>query len=270
MPTNKTLSILFFGDIVGKPGRRALTAILPDLKKKLQPDLTIANAENLAHGIGVTQKTLDECMHAGVELFTSGNHIWKKLAVEEIFKSKSAPLLRPANYPCDMPGTGHQIITVGEKKLLVINLNGNVFIEDEFTSPFHAIDAILKQHSNDDYAGVFIDFHAEATSEKVAFGWYADGRVSAILGTHTHVVTADETILPQGTAYQTDVGMVGLKESVIGIDKDIIIEKFLTEKSKAHDISEHGTCIINATLITIDPQTRKATSIKRIFNEVTV
>ncbi len=270
MPTKDTLTILFFGDIVGKPGRRALAAILPDLKKELHPDLTIANAENLAHGVGVTQKTLDECMQAGINFFTSGNHIWKKPVVENIFKSQSAPLLRPANYPTDMPGYGHQIVNIGEKKLLVVNLNGKVFIEDEFTCPFHAIDAILDQYSNDDYAGVFVDFHAEATSEKIAFGWYTDGRITAMLGTHTHIVTADETVLPQGTAYQTDVGMVGLKESVIGVDKDIIIEKFLTGKSKAHDIPEHGNCIVNATMITIDPQTRKALSIKRIFNEVTV
>lgn len=264
------LKILFFGDIVGKPGRRAVATVLPQLKEEYQPDLTIANAENLAHGVGVTRKTLDECQKAGVDFFTSGNHIFKKPDVYEIFKDAGAPLIRPANYPDEVPGHGYQTILVGTKSVLVINLNGQVFIEEQFSNPFHAVDAILGEHKKEELAGILVDFHAEATSEKVAFGWYLDGRVSAVIGTHTHVPTADATILPHGTAYLTDVGMVGLKDSVIGVDKNIIVQKFLGQEGLAHDISEHGRCVVNATLISIDPESQKTKKFEKIYREITV
>ena len=270
MPDNDSIRILFIGDIVGKPGRKALTAALPSIQQKHAPDVTIANAENIAHGLGVTQKTLDECRHAGIDFFTSGNHIWKKPNVLELFHDDEIPLIRPANYPEDAKGKGYKTVMVGEKKLLVINLNGQVFIEDKFSSPFTAIDKILKKEDISDYAGIIIDFHAEATSEKVAFGWYVDGRVSAVLGTHTHIQTADEKVLPKGTGYISDVGMTGLKESVIGIDKDIILNNFTQEKTIAHDIPDHGQCIINAVLVDIDASNQQTTSIERVYHEVEV
>jgi 2',3'-cyclic-nucleotide 2'-phosphodiesterase len=254
----------------GKPGRKAVALVLPELKKKYQPDVTIANAENLAHGVGVTQKTLDECRAAGIDFFTSGNHIWRKEEVNEMLSNPAIPLIRPDNYPPGMAGTGHKILTLGKHSLLVINLNGRVFIDGDFASPFQAIDDILRHYADTDIHGTLVDFHAEATSEKVAFGHHVDGRVAAVLGTHTHVPTADERILPGGTAYITDVGMAGLKDSVIGVDKDIIIEKFVTEKGRAHDITDHGRCVVNAVFVTIDPQSRRAEHIERVYREAEV
>ncbi|MFH1207224.1 MAG: TIGR00282 family metallophosphoesterase [Patescibacteria group bacterium] len=266
----KTLSILFFGDIVGKPGRKALAAVLPGIKKELQPDLVIANAENIAHGIGITSKTLNECRQAGVDFFTSGNHAFKKPDVLNIFADPDAPLIRPANFLEQESGAGFRAITIGKMSLLVVNLNGQVFIEEKFSSPFAAIDQILAQRHDTELAGVFVDLHAEATSEKVAFGWHVDGRVSAVIGTHTHIPTADEKILPKGTAYITDAGMVGLKESVIGVDKDIILNNFTNTETTAHDIPDYGACVVNAVLVTIDPATRKATDIRRIHREISI
>jgi metallophosphoesterase (TIGR00282 family) len=270
MPEKDEIRILFVGDIVGKPGRKAVAQILPALKPQYQPDITIANAENLAHGVGVTQKTLDECLSAGIDFFTSGNHIWHKDEVKEILKNPDAPLIRPANYPPSMSGQGYKVLALGKYSLLVINLNGRVFIDGDLASPFQTVDDILNHYANTTIHGILVDFHAEATSEKVAFGHHVDGRVAAVLGTHTHIPTADETILPHGTAYITDVGMVGLKDSVIGVDKDIIIEKFLTEKGRAHDITDQGTCVINAVLVVIDTQTKKAKHIERILRETNV
>ncbi|MDD5040485.1 MAG: TIGR00282 family metallophosphoesterase [Patescibacteria group bacterium] len=269
MPT-KEFKVLFFGDIVGKPGRKALAAVLPELKKTYQPTVVIANAENLGHGVGVTRKTLEECQHAGVDLFTSGNHIWKKPEVYEIFEKGDVPLIRPANFPGDQPGSGHTVISLGSYALLVINLNGQVFIDEQFENPFHAFDHIIGMYSPGDLNGIIVDLHAEATSEKVAFGWHADGRASAVLGTHTHIPTADTALLPNGTAYQTDVGMVGLKESVIGVDKDIVLNNFTKETQRSHDIPDHGACIVNGTLVTINPATRYAEAIERVYREATV
>ncbi|XOU94385.1 MAG: TIGR00282 family metallophosphoesterase [Candidatus Kerfeldbacteria bacterium] len=270
MPDNKEIKILFFGDIVGKPGRKAVTKIIPELKKELKPDLIIANVENLAHGIGITQKTIDQMLEAEIDFFTSGNHIWGKPAAYEILDNPDMPIIRPANYPDDSPGKGYKTILVGTKSFMIINMHGQVFIEDDLSNPFKKIDQILADVNVDELAGIFVDFHAEATSEKVAFGWHLDGRVSAVLGTHTHVTTADSKILPNGTAYQSDVGMNGLRDSIIGIDKDIILHNFTAPETKAHDISDTGLCAINATLITIDSTTRKSTNITRIYKEINV
>lgn len=269
MSKKNSITILFFGDIVGKPGRRAVAAVLPELQQELSPDLVIANAENLAHGVGVTRKTLEEMRVSGIDFFTSGNHIWSKPEVYEIFQDIEYPLIRPANYGPKSPGRGYQLIPVGKEQLLVVNLHGQVFIEEELDNPFHALDAILGQ-VQEPYAGIIVDFHAEATSEKSAFGWHADGRVSAVLGTHTHVPTADDRILPHGTAFISDVGMCGLRDSVIGVDTEIILDKFLQKNSRAHDIADHGDCVVNAVQITIDPDTKKATSLTRHQKFVTI
>lgn len=268
--SNQTIRILFFGDVVGKPGRKALIAVLPELKSQYRPHLTIANAENLAHGVGVTKKTLDECRRAGVDFFTSGNHIWDKPEAYQLFEAADVPLLRPANYGGNVPGTGHRLIPIGTQQILVINLNGTVFIQENFSNPFHAIDAILEEHRGLSLAGTIVDLHAEATSEKTALGWYLDGRVSALLGTHTHIQTADERILPKGTAYITDVGMVGLRDSVIGVEREVIIANFLKQEHSAERIPDRGTCIINAVSLELDPTTCRAVSITRITKEVVV
>ena len=265
------MKILFFGDIVGKIGRGAIKKVLPQLKKELEPDLVMANVENLAHGKGVTKKTLREVKDAGIDIFTSGNHIWKQNEVFEIFQEKDCMLLRPANYPPNVPGKGYKIFEVGTRSILVVNLIGRVFFKDEFDCPFRKIDEILKEfEKKKNLSGIIVDFHAEATSEKVAFGWYVDGRVSVVLGTHTHIPTADGQILPQGTAYITDVGMVGAKESVIGVQKEIIIQNFLTQIGKSHEIPKQGICTVNAVLVEIDPETKRAIDIKRIDREVEI
>ncbi len=270
MPDNKEIKILFFGDIVGKPGRKAISKIIPELKKELNPDLIIANVENLAHGTGITQKTIDQMLNVGIDFFTSGNHIWSKPVAYEILDNPDIPIIRPANYPDDSPGVGHKTILVGTKSVMIINLHGQVFIEDDLTNPFHKIDKILTDANLDNLSAIFVYFHAEATSEKVGFGWYLDGRVSVVVGTHTHIATADNRILPGGTAYQTDVGMNGLRDSVIGIDKDVILHNFTSSESKAHEISESGICSINASLISINPTTKKSTKITRIYREIDV
>ena len=265
------IKILFFGDIVGKIGRKGLKKALSELKEKYQPDLVIANAENLAHGLGVTEKTLNEMLEAGVDFFTSGNHVWKKPMVEEIFAEDKIPLIRPANYPEETSGKGYKTLKVGGRKLIVLNLMGRVFIEEiELTCPFKKADEIIEECKKEKADIIIVDIHAEATSEKVAMGWYLDGRVAAVLGTHTHIPTADCQILPKGTAYVTDIGMVGAKDSVIGVDKEVIIENFLEEDHLPHEIPEEGDCIINSVLVEIEPKTNKATKIERIDLEVKI
>ncbi|PIY96667.1 MAG: TIGR00282 family metallophosphoesterase [Candidatus Kerfeldbacteria bacterium CG_4_10_14_0_8_um_filter_42_10] len=264
------LKILFFGDIVGKIGRKAIRLAIPILKKRYGPDLIIANIENLAHGKGITEKTLNEVKESGIDIFTSGNHIFKREEGLDLLANKDSLVIRPANYPEGTAGYGEKLVEIGTKKLLVINLIGRVFFEEDFDSPFKKLDEILETHTKDDLSGIIIDFHAEATSEKVALGWYADGRVSAVLGTHTHIPTADAKILPKGTAYITDIGMVGPKESVLGVKKEIIIEKFLKDLPIIFDIPEEGIVQINAVLITIDTKTKKAKKIELIDQEISI
>jgi len=264
------MKILFFGDIIGKIGRKAIRAVLPEMKKEYQPDLVIANVENLAHGTGVTSKTLQELIEAGVDVFTSGNHIFKKPEALDLLSAKDSVLLRPANYLTALPGSGYKIVAVGSRSLLVVNLLGRVFMKEEFACPFLEIDKILAEVNQENLAGVIVDFHAEATSEKNAFGWYVAGRVSAVLGTHTHVPTADERILPQGTAYISDVGMVGATDSVIGDKKEPIIESFLSGKNHTIEIPEEGEVEVDAVLLEIDPKTRKATKFCRVDRKIKV
>lgn len=231
----------------------------------------MANAENIAHGIGITQKTLTECRQAGIDFFTGGNHILKKPAAAELLDDPDIPLIRPANFEMPTPGLGWKTIPAGKKPLLVLNLNGRVFMEQGFADPFTVFDDIYAQLQPNELAGIIVDFHAEATSEKIAFGWHVDSRVSAVLGTHTHIPTADERILTNGTAYITDVGMVGIRDSVLGVDKDIILHNFLNpSERKPHDIPRSGLCLINAVLLTINTDSRQAESIQRITKQITI
>lgn len=261
------MKILFIGDIVGKGGRRTVTRLLPDIKKKENIDIVIANAENIAHGTGVTRKTLNEMLQAGVDVFTSGNHIFSKPEANELVEDKEMKLLRPANYE-KRPGKGMMHIPVGKETLTIINLEGRAFMNEvDVANPFTMIDDLLAdpevQHTN----AIFVDFHAEATSEKVAFGWLVDGRVSCVVGTHTHIATADQEVLPEGTAYVTDVGMTGPHHSVIGVDKNVIVSSFVEEEKKRHIIPETGKMRFNSIIVDIDGTTKKAKSIKR-FDQV--
>ncbi|MBN1325520.1 TIGR00282 family metallophosphoesterase [Candidatus Falkowbacteria bacterium] len=258
------IKIVFLGDIFGKIGRKGVIKLLPTLKKEYRPDFIIANAENLAHGHGITRSSLQEMLAAGINFFTSGNHIFDKPDGEFILAEKDAPIIRPANYIEEMPGQGEKILNIGEKKLLVVNLMGRVFFTENYKNPFKTVEELLKKYKNEDLAGIIVDFHAEATSEKVALGYFLDGQVSAIIGTHTHIQTADEKILNNGSAYISDVGMIGAKESVIGLDKDQVVQNFINEAGMSADIPESGQCIINGIYLEIDSKTKKAIKIKRI------
>lgn len=257
------MKVLFFGDIVGRVGRRALASVLPDLKAKYQPDAIIANVENLAHGKGVTVKTLIEVKELGIDGFTSGNHVWKKEEVVAAAAASGVLLATPLNDPRTPDGHGYIKLNVAGLELLVVNLLGRIFMkETDLTCPFRAMDYLLA--ANASFKGpIILDFHAEATSEKVALGWYLNGRVGAVLGTHTHVPTADYKLLPQGTAYVTDLGMVGPADSVLGVTKELIIAKFLTNGPIIFDYPEDGPAEVNAVLLEFDAS-NKAVRLEKI------
>ena len=219
------MKILLIGDVVAKLGRKAVGEVLPDLIKKEKIDLVIANVENLSHGKGITEKSVDELRNAGVDIMTSGNHIWFKEDFTEVL-SKDPTIIRPANYPADTAGYGFTYAKVGREKVLIINLIGNQMMNEPTDEPYRTVDAILLDQVEKEKPNfIIVDFHAEVTSEKVAMGWYLDGRASVVFGTHTHVPTADIRILPKGTGFVSDVGMTGAADSVLGVRPDIIIKK---------------------------------------------
>lgn len=264
------LTILFIGDVVGKLGRRCVAKVLPELREEYRPDLVIANAENLAHGKGVTSDTFRELTDAGVQFCTSGNHVFSKVEAVALLGRKDVPLIRPANYPPGTPGEGSRVIEVGSRKVLILNLQGRVFMNEGVDDPFRAFEAALAAHEDEKPTVTIVDFHAEATSEKVAFGWFAEGKVSAVVGTHTHVATADEWVLPKGTAYVTDVGMCGGRDTVIGRSKDEVLQKFQSVVGTKFDLPDEGHCRFNSVLIEVDPVTGKARDIERIDREVVI
>jgi len=257
------MTILFFGDVVGRPGRLAMKKILPELAKAYRPDLIIANCENLAHGKGITNSALDDLRQAGVEIFTSGNHIFSQKQAIDILSREDSDVLRPANYPPNVPGKGYKILEVGARKVAVVNLVGRVFFKEDFDCPFRAAAAILAELKEKKVKIIIIDFHAEASSESVALSWYLDGRVSLLAGTHTHVQTADERVLPGGAGYITDVGMVGVQDSVIGVDKDLVLQDFLTQMPVKMEVAE-GDVLLNAIVCEIDSLSGRAVRIERI------
>lgn len=264
------MKILFLGDIVGYLGRQTAAALLPQLKKRHKPDIIIANAENAAHGKGVTENTIKELLATGIDTLTGGNHSFAKAGTRELFDQASLPLLRPANYPPGAPGSGEKVMNIGEKKLLLINLLGRVFMRELVDCPFRALDGILRRRAAESFDAILVDFHAEATSEKNAFARYADGRVTAVIGTHTHIPTADERVFANGTASITDVGAVMAHESVLGANPKEIIETFLTQIPNRHSFPRAGIGELNGVLITIG-RNGTAKGIKRIreFYEVT-
>ena len=255
------MKVLFLGDVFGKPGREILKKKLPSLVEENNVDFIIANGENAAGGIGITPDICETLLYMGVDVVTSGNHIYKKREIYD-YIDRQPRLLKPANYPPSTPGSGYHIMSDKKNnKIAVINICGRVFI-DYFDCPFRTIDKILNNVRKETPV-IIVDFHAEVTSEKVAMGWYLDGRVSAVVGTHTHVQTADERILPGGTAYITDVGMVGPRNSVIGVKKENIIKKFLTMMPQKFTVSEDDY-IVNGAVIDINEKNGKAESIKRL------
>jgi len=255
------MNILFIGDIFGRPGRSTVKKVLQTYRQEHGIHLVIANAENMHHGKGVTEENLDEMREAGVDFFTSGNHVWKERKIVPYLNNKRLKLIRPANYPPGVPGLGWQI-TEGslKQRVLVINLLGRVFMPNHFDCPFRAADAILEENAHEQLEAIIVDFHAETTSEKMALAQYLDGRVSAVIGTHTHVPTADARVLPKGTAFMTDAGFVGPTDSIIGADKEAILEQFLTQMPVKHEVAK-GPTVFNAVKIEIDDKTRKAVSI---------
>jgi metallophosphoesterase (TIGR00282 family) len=255
------MRIVFVGDIVGKPGRDAVVTLVPTLRAEFLPDLVIVNAENAAGGLGVTPEIARTLLANGMDVLTLGNHAWSKREVEG-FLAKESRVLRPANYPPGSPGRGYGVFkTPGGTLVGIANLNGRIFMEP-LDDPFRAADDIIA-HLRAITPVIFFDFHAEATSEKAAFGWHCDGRVSAVVGTHTHVQTADERVLPGGTAYITDAGMCGPEDSVIGMDVETVVLRFRTQMPHRFKVAQ-GPARLCGVLVEVDERTGRATRIERI------
>jgi len=255
------MKILFIGDIVGSPGREAMKKLIAPLKQELQIDFVIANAENSSGGSGITSKVASELFASGADVLTSGDHIWKKPEIFELINQEER-ILRPLNFPSGAPGRGAAIFKAKDgTKIGVINVNGRVFMEAlecPFKTTLKAVEELALETKI-----IIVDIHAEATSEKIALGWYLDGKVSAIFGTHTHIQTADERILPKGTAYITDVGMTGPYESVIGRRVEDVLTRFLSSIPVRFEVAQ-GDIQLHGALVEIDPETGKARSILRI------
>ncbi len=264
------LKILFLGDISGAIARAALIKILPKLKKKYSPDFIIANADNISHGKGVTEKNLLEIHKIGVDFFTCGNHAFKKEDPNKIIANKKIPFIIPENMRETKNGNGYAIVKIGKTKLAIINLLGRTFVKEahDAVCPFKKFDELYKKLKNK-YDFLIVDMHAETTSEKIAFGFYVDGRANAVLGTHTHIQTNDPQKLKKGTLYITDIGMVGAKESVIGVGKDAIIEKFLNDSQIVFSLPETGIVKISGVLLELD-KTMKTSKIKLINEEILI
>jgi hypothetical protein len=262
------LNILFVGDIFGSAGRRIVREHIGHVRKENDVDLVIINAENAAGGFGVTPQIAEDLFDLGADVLTTGNHVWDKRELIDYMNSVPADsqdrprrVIRPANFQRGLPGYGvFEGTTERGVPYAVVDLSGKVFM-NATNDPFHAVDDILKTI---EAKVIVVDFHAEATSEKVAMGWYLDGRVTAVLGTHTHVPTADQRVLPGGTAYQTDVGMSGPYDSVIGVEKDLVLQRFLTGMSGKFEAAK-GNPKMCAALVSCDPETGRASAIQRIM-----
>ena len=256
------MRVMLVGDVVGKPGRKAFQKYTPKLKAEKNIDVVIVNGENSAGGKGYTRKSLDGLYHGGADIITSGNHVWDKKDVLE-FIDQEPFLIRPANYPEGAPGKGYCVYPFKAKNIGVVNLSGRAFMPD-MDCPFQKIEEILRELRRECDI-IFLDFHAETTSEKMAMGWYLDGRVNAVVGTHTHIQTADDRILPEGTAYITDLGMVGPWNSILGVKTEIILQKFTTCLPCRFDLEESGPMVYSALIVDIDDATNKTVGVERIL-----
>jgi hypothetical protein len=253
------LRCMVIGDIIGKPGRLAVTGSLPDLRAELDLDLVIANGENVAAGAGLTPSLSEELLASGVDVITSGNHIWDKREIYDYLDS-GRPVLRPLNYPDDAPGRGWLLHTLPDgDRVAIVNVMGRVFM-NQLDSPFAAMDSLLDGAAEPLPPLCIVDFHCEITSEKNAMGWYLDGRVTAVLGTHTHVPTADARVLPKGTAYISDVGMTGPRDSVIGFSLETVLPRFLTQLPTRFAVAD-GPVAFNAVVVEAERRSGRARSI---------
>ena len=254
------MNILMVGDVYGEPGRLAVQKLLPKLRQEHQIDLAVVNVENAAGGFGVTPAIARAFLDQGVDVMTSGNHIWDKKEIVE-YIAKENLLLRPANFPAGTPGTGFITVKAGPHRVAVLNLMGRVFMSP-IDCPFRKADEILPELRKDTPV-ILVDMHSEATSEALAMGWYLEGRVTAVVGTHRHVQTADERILPGGTAYITDLGLTGPTDGIIGVDRDQIIQRFLTQMPIRFETAK-GPAQLQGVVISVDPDTGRASEIRRL------
>ena len=255
------MNLLFIGDVMGAPGLRALSAHLPGLRDSMKLDLVVANCENVAGSAGVTAETATQMFSLGIDVLSNGNHAWNKREALDYIK-REPRLLRPYNYPADTPGSGWYVTQAGQHRVGILNLLGTVFMHPTLDCPFSAADGALAAKP-DDVKIVLVDMHAEATSEKTAMGWYLDGRVSAVVGTHTHIPTADERVLPGGAAYITDVGMTGCYDSVIGLGIDNAIKRLKDKLPAPWDTAE-GPATLCGVVIDVDERTGKSRAIHRV------
>ncbi len=256
------MRILMVGDVCGRPGRQMLREHLPKLRRTHRIDLTIVNGENAAGGFGITPSVYEEIVACGADVVTLGNHTFDKREAMTLLDEEPR-LLRPLNYPAGAPGQGHCIVQAAGQRVLVANAMGRVFLPMDLDCPFRGVDALLEQQAGR-YDVFFLDFHAEATSEKEAMGWYLDGRAAGVVGTHTHIQTADDRVLPGGTAYLTDVGMTGPSESVLGMDRAAVIGRFLSQLPARFEVAE-GKRQISAVVVETEPERGLATEVQRIF-----
>ncbi len=254
-----SMKVLFLGDVIGKPGRLAVASFV----KTVKVDFTIINGENLAGGIGITPQTAIEMFSYGVDGITTGNHVWKKKEMPS-FLMEEKRIVRPLNYPKGAPGFGYTVIKKNELSLCIANIEGRIFM-NSLDCPFAAMDSFLED--NDIQAPILVDFHAEATSEKIAMGWYLDGKVSALFGTHTHVQTSDERILPKGTGYITDAGMTGPSDSVIGMEKEGVLERFITQRPQKFQVGKDDV-EVQGVIVTIDLVSKKCIAIERVRKRI--
>jgi len=257
---DELITVLFLGDVIGKPGRQAAAEFLQEARA----DFKLINGENLAGGLGITPRVAIEMLEAGADGITTGNHVWKKKEVIPYLMAESR-VIRPMNYPPGTPGFGSAVLRKNGKAICIANIEGRTFMST-LDCPFRAMEQFFSTRA-DDAPPVIVDFHAEATSEKIAMGWFLDGRASCIVGTHTHVQTADETILPKGTGYITDMGMTGPTDSVIGMEKDAVIERFLTQLPQKYEVARAGLQV-QGVLVTINAQSKRCVGIKRIRERV--
>jgi metallophosphoesterase (TIGR00282 family) len=258
----KKMRILFIGDVVGSPGRDMVKQYLSKLKEKYRPTITIINGENAASGKGINEKIYRQFLEWGAQAVTLGNHAWDKKEIFD-FIDDAKYLVRPANFPDDVPGKGIAYLKVNQDEVAIINLQGRTFLP-AIDCPFRKADELIAE-ARERTPIIFVDFHAEATSEKQAMGWYLDGRVTAVVGTHTHVQTADERILPEGTAYLSDVGMTGPYEGILGMEREAVIRRFLTSLPVRFEVSETGRNQLSGAVIDLDSKTGKAKKIQRVL-----
>jgi hypothetical protein len=253
------LTVLFLGDVIGKPGRLAAAQFL----KETRADFKVINGENMAGGLGITPALAIDMLEAGADAITTGNHVWRKKEIVPYLMAEQR-VIRPLNYPAGAPGFGAVLIRKGDKAVRIANIEGRTFM-GALDCPFHAMEDFLAAEG--DGPPVVVDFHAEATSEKIAMGWFLDGRVACVVGTHTHVQTADNTVLPKGTGYMTDLGMTGPVNSVIGMDKAAVIERFVTQLPQKYEVAK-GDVEVQGAVITIDIRTKRCLKIERVREKV--